>query len=112
MRPEARAKMAASMAKAREEGRIVPLRGEDHPFWKGGRWIAQGYVYIRVDGTPVLEHRHLMEMHLGRRLDDHEVVHHINHDKTDNRLENLQVMTRAEHLIEHLPDLLAGRGLA
>jgi hypothetical protein len=38
-----------------------------------------------------------MEQHLGRRLAFNEVVHHINHDGWDNRIENLVVMTRAEH---------------
>jgi hypothetical protein len=38
-----------------------------------------------------------MENHLNRFLDDNEVVHHINGDKLDNRIENLQVMLISEH---------------
>lgn len=46
-------------------------------------------------------HRTLMELKLGRRLKHDEVVHHINHDPFDNRIENLQLMTRSEHVSHH-----------
>jgi len=42
-----------------------------------------------------------MENHLNRLLGDDEVVHHINHDKVDNRVENLRVMLRADHVSLH-----------
>ena len=42
-------------------------------------------------------HRYLYEQHLGRKLTRYEVVHHINGDITDNRIENLQLMTLSEH---------------
>lgn len=49
----------------------------------------------------VKQHRRIMEEHLGRKLTKDEVVHHINGNKSDNRIENLQVMSRGEHSSLH-----------
>ena len=43
-----------------------------------------------------------MEQHLGRKLSANEIVHHINGDIHDNRLENMEVMSRSEHAKHHL----------
>lgn len=49
----------------------------------------------------VREHRLVMAEHLGRQLLPAEIVHHINEDDNDNRLENLQLVTRSEHIAIH-----------
>lgn len=72
--------------------------------WKGGHiGITTGYQYIRIDGKDIGEHILVAEKKIGRRLKEDEVVHHINGDKTDNRPENLQVMTNSEHVKLHHP---------
>lgn len=72
-----------------------------------GRWV------IMLNGRrKMLRNRWVMERHLGRPLRPHEVVHHKNHDPTDDRIENLQLMSRAAHLELHRDELHAARGAA
>lgn len=56
------------------------------------------------DGTTIDEHRHVMQQHLGRKLLFDEVVHHLNNDSRDNRLENLELTTRSKHSKQHWRD--------
>ena len=76
--------------------------------WKGGvSYDTKGHrrlykpEYSKNIGGLIAEHRYIMEMHLGRRLTDKEVVHHINEIPDDNRIENLKIMSASEHSTLH-----------
>lgn len=66
------------------------------------------YLGSSADGY-VMEHVYLMEQHLGRKLNDNEVVHHINKIRDDNRIENLMVMTKSEHTSMHTKERHANK---
>lgn len=58
-------------------------------------------IYIK-HGVSVAEHRYVVETELHRKLSRFEQVHHINCNKTDNRIENLFVFSNvSRHLISH-----------
>lgn len=74
-----------------------------HPKWNGGLQIrSNGYMAIRIDKHKYqLLHRYIMEQHLGRKLDKSEAVHHIDGNKKNNDLSNLELRDRGEHAREH-----------
>jgi len=89
------------------------MTGSNNPAWKGGvtyfrtHGNYQGVKYVRCpeeyrsmsrkDGY-VMEHRLIVAQHLSRCLKRSEVVHHIDHDPTNNSLDNLMLFaSNSEH---------------
>ena len=77
--------------------------GSKNPAYKGGR-ILDKNGYVRMRGSVAArqyEHQYIMEQHLGRKLEEGEEVHHINGNKSDNRLENLYLVDKKNHSRVH-----------
>jgi uncharacterized protein (DUF1330 family) len=87
--------------------------GASNPNFGNGRMDdGQGYVLVLLPPDQrggrskyAAEHRLVMERHLGRRLTRDEQVHHLNGDKTDNRVENLAVCSVRDHTTLHHREL-------
>jgi hypothetical protein len=72
---------------------------------RNGHWNENGYRVLYIDGDKsIKEHIYIMEMHVGRKLSKNEIVHHINKNRSDNRIENLILLTKSEHSSLHRKD--------
>lgn len=58
---------------------------------------SDGYWLRKINGKYIREHRIIVQNTIGRLLEPFEQVHHINGDRLDNRVENLQILTHREH---------------
>lgn len=81
--------------------------GEQAANWKGGRRETGKYIIVYAPEHPraragaMFEHVLVAEQKIGRFIRPGEVVHHVNEDTHDNRPENLEVLTRSEHVKTH-----------
>ncbi len=76
--------------------------GADNHFYRGGgrKKTEKGYVKLLIRGRWRFEHRVVMECRIGRALSADEDVHHINGIKTDNRPENLELLSHSAHSLK------------
>lgn len=83
-------------------------RGSSHSQWKGGRKLHEGYIEVWRPDHPkadmngyVKEHRVVWELYNNAMLLHWADVHHLNGNKTDNRIENLEAMIKGKHITTH-----------
>ena len=89
--------------------KAIRPKGKEHYRWNGGKKINQeGYRLIKCKEHPrkqngyVMEHTLIMENHLGRFLDNEEIVHHIDNNKLNNSINNLMLFPNTtEHTQFH-----------
>lgn len=100
-------------------------RGKNNPFYgkkvskevrehiskanfRTGKSKIGGYIILNpIAGKrkAIAEHRAIMEEHIGRKLKSFESIHHINHIKDDNRIENLMIIKKDKHTSLHNKDI-------
>ena len=82
---------------------LRPRKRTGYITWAGYRMICVGY-------RRIFEHRYVMEQHLGRLLDDSEVVHHRDGNRLNNELSNLEVLpSHSAHILIHRPGTWDGK---
>lgn len=108
-----KSKIAASENGKKNKGR---RKRTDYEFGGHEKKRGDGYIKVYVPDHPnctadgyVMKHILVVEQSIGRYLTKYECVHHINHIRDDNRIENLMLMTKSEHISMHMKERHADR---
>ena len=118
-----RRKANESLSLSVKHGRKAPLKGRPKPKPEGFREKMREVALRRAKNAKGYSLKHngyceitqgenkgrrvhdvIMEQHIGRPLTQSECVHHINHDRSDNRIENLRLMTKSGHSKLHIQE--------
>jgi len=66
-------------------------------------YTYDGYITVSSEGDRYQVHRRVMENHIGRKLSTKELVHHKDGNRKNNSIENLEILSRSEHMKIHYP---------
>lgn len=94
--------MKKPMSDTHRNNVIASNKARSHAKAKGESVKPNGYIeYTRGANKGRAKHVVAMEKAIGRRINRNECVHHIDENKRNNSIENLRLMTRAEHARLH-----------
>lgn len=83
-----------------------------HPLYNGGLGLDRESRRWRImcrDGTQMYYSRGVMAAQLGRLLEPHELVHHVDENPSNDSPENLELTDRPGHIEKHREALKAAR---
>jgi len=83
--------------------------GKGNPNYKGKMKLKRGYERVSIgNGKTDMKHRLVWKKHYGP-IPEGKIIHHKNGIKTDNHIENLQLMSQREHIKIHMDEIEEGK---